>query len=166
MLNLQDFILYSGLSETDATSALKRAEGFMFSILWDVEQSEKTEVYNGNWEYTLVLKRYPLVAIDTMTFNSETATEYYPQYETWEIARTIPFPRGYNAISITYTAGWTADTIPTELKYAVYELACKIAQAGESYGSNVTSESIDWASISWWEIEKTKEEEKQPQYEY
>lgn len=39
--------------------------------------------------------------------------------------------------------------MPTQLKYAIYDLAVKIARAGDSYGSNVKSESIDGASISW-----------------
>jgi len=48
--------------------------------------------------------------------------------------------------------------VPTDLKYAVYDLASKIASAGSSYGSNIKSESIDGASISWGDIEKSKEE--------
>lgn len=158
MLNIEDFMSYSWFSIDDATSALKRAEGFMFSILGDVESKEKTETYNGNWEMSLVLKRFPVTAVEYIKFSGEPDTDYYIQHDEGIIARYCAFPRGYNVIEIKYTAWWTVDTIPTDLKYAIYDLASKIASAWSSYGSNVKSESIDGASITWWDIEKSKEE--------
>lgn len=160
MLKTKDFIAYSGLCEEDATSALKRAEGFVFSILWDIESKEKAETYNGNGEMTLVLKRFPVTAVSYMKFSGDTVdpADYFIQAEEWMIAMQSYFPRGYNVIEVQYTAWWTDATMPTQLKYAIYDLAVKIARAGDSYGSNVKSESIDGASISWWDIEKSQEE--------
>jgi hypothetical protein len=80
---------------------------------------------------TLVLKRYPVTAIETMKFSTVLVdpTTYFLQPDTGEIALYVAFPRGYNTIEVVYTAGWTADTIPTQLKYAVYDLATKIDKA-------------------------------------
>lgn len=160
MLNVTEFSQYSNLCIEDATQALARAEGVLFSILWDVELKEKTEVYNGNGELNLVLKRYPVTLLSSLKFSGEEVddTTYYVQEDTGIIERSVAFPRWHKIISVQYTAGWDDTNIPIDLKYAVYDLACKIASAGLSYGSNVKSESIDGASITWWDIEKSKEE--------
>lgn len=52
-------------------------------------------------------------------------------------------------MTVTYTAGYTEETIPSDLKYAIYDIANKIANAGDSWNSNVSKEHIDGASIEW-----------------
>jgi len=152
MLNLQDFIEYTGTCDSaSATSALSQAEGFAFSILWDRSEREDTEIYDGNGENYFQLKRYPIISIASLQFDGVVVdpTSYYPNSATWEIRMYTPFPRGFNVLSVQYTAGWTAETIPSDVKFAIYDIARAYLSAGSSLGSNVVRETIDGASIEW-----------------
>lgn len=80
MLTIEPFIDYSGLCVEDATSALKRAEGYVSSILGDIVEARKTETYHGNGEMALVLKRSPLVTVHTLKFSDvlQDTADYFP----------------------------------------------------------------------------------------
>lgn len=53
---------------------------------------------------SLVLKRFPVTAVEYIKFSGEPDTDYYIQHDEGIIARYCAFPRGYNVIEIKYTA--------------------------------------------------------------
>jgi len=154
MLVLNDFKTYSwATNDTLATSALRKAEGFVATILGDIEEAEATETYDGNGEYTLVLKRTPVVSVAELRFSGDLVdtTEYFPNE--FGIRMYEKFPRGFGVITVKYTAWWTESTIPKRLKYAIYDLAWAYYEAWDSLGnSNIKRESIDGASIEWGDL--------------
>lgn len=155
MLNVADFKTYSwATNDTLATSALRKAEGFVATILGDIESSEKTETYDWNGEYILILKRTPVVSVAELKFSGDLVdtSEYFPNE--YGIRMYTQFPRGFGVISVKYTAWWTVDTIPKILKYAIYDLAWAYYLAWDTLGaSNVKRESVDGASIEWGDLQ-------------
>lgn len=159
MLDPQKFSEYVWSCDiSKATSALTQAEGFVVSILWPLDSATDTEEYDGNGELALLLNRSPVTEITNMKFNGTTVepSQYFLQKKTGIVRMYTPFPRGFEAVEVTYTAWYTEDTLPSDIKYAIYDIARAYLQAWDSLGSNVKQESIDGASIVWGELDIAK----------
>lgn len=150
MLSLQDIITIapSGSDTASLQKALVRAENVAKGILPFYESSEKTEIYDGNGEYSLVLKRNPVSAISEMKFDDEIIdpNQYFLNKDTGIVRMYFWFPRGFNIISVTYTAGYTVDNIPQNLKNAILDLAMSYFTF---QNGNIRKESIDGASVEY-----------------
>lgn len=157
MLLVADFMTYSWATDTTkATSALNKAEGFVATVLGDISLKTYTdEVYDGNGEMVLILKNPNVVSVSSLKFSDDTVdpTTYFAN--SYGIRMYYAFPRGFWVIKVTYTAWWTKDTIPLDLKNAIYDLAYIYYQSWDSIGSNIKRESIDWASVEWGDLPNT-----------
>lgn len=163
MLDTWDFINYLWWADdiTLAQTVLDKAEMYAISIIWNIEAKNYVEVYNWNWQNSLVLNNSPINTITILKFNWETQdiNNFYLNKWAWILSSYTYFPRGFNAIEVEYNAWWTNETIPNKLKNAIFSLASKYYKAWDSLDDNVSSESIDWASVSWKAVDKTWEDE-------
>lgn len=152
ILDIDDFKQYAWLDSTEQASvALKRAEAFAISIIWDLSSREVTETYDGKWSNIIVLDNTPVVGIVYIKIYGDEISPSEYSLKSPGIIRLKWFcvEREYDAIEVRYTAWYTSETIPDALKTAIYEI-------GRSYymnwDDNIASETVDGASVSFKEV--------------
>ncbi len=85
---------------------------------------ERTETRDGNGRTFLYLRGYPVHAIAEVKIDDEVEEDYQSNLDFGELYRTGRWAKGYQNISVKYTAGWDAETVgkprpPADLEGAV-----------------------------------------------
>ncbi len=108
MLENQEFIEYMWDVEDSnlANTCLQKAESYVISIIWDIEVKNYTDIYDWNWQNSLILNHSPVNTITSLKFNWETQdlNNFYLNKWAWILSSYTAFPRGFNAIEVEYTA--------------------------------------------------------------
>ncbi len=85
---------------------------------------ERTEKRDGTGRTFLYLRGYPVHAIAEVKVEDEAVEDYESNLDFGELYRTGRWPKGYQNISVKYTAGWDASVVakpqpPADLEGAV-----------------------------------------------
>lgn len=129
-----------------------------------VDAVDVTEYYHWDGTQILFLKRYPVVSITSLSYNTGTLStpvwtafsgdDYYADLQKWEIifpSRSIP--RGFWNIKVVGKF-WYA-TLPANLELAIKLLCGKVLNRKDSQG--IDSESVQWTSLSYSKDEMSDE---------
>ena len=122
------------------------------------EEAERREKHHGQGD-TLFLYSAPIAEIASIVENKngEAITEY--EFETRDRDNRVFFekdlPAGKRNITVQYTAGWTEDTFPADLKMGILLLAAELYRAG---AKTVRSESVGEMSVGYQDQTKTNKE--------
>lgn len=129
------------------TAILNGVEAFVFNIIWDVSNGDKTETINVSSvdvaTETIPLKNFRVTKIKTVNWNDFTSKVNWTDYlirsnDTVTITNICSFisDLNFDVFDIVYTSGFT--TIPVDLENAVAELVGFIF--AKELGKNISSE--------------------------
>lgn len=137
IVTLAQFKTYLGITssteDTNLQTILDAVNQFVETYCHrSFEEAEYVELYDGTGTTSLILRHRPVTEIteiliydDEITMRTEVGGDgyYYKDLASGIIMRDDLWDRGQGIITVTYTAGYTDETIPADLRYAVYELA-------------------------------------------
>lgn len=125
-----------------ATAWLARAIGY------PIEEATVTEYFDGAHQLFFLPTNAPVSNLVLDSYNPLTKVydpvdpTYIRQMGDSEVYSSLRFYCGYRAVKATYTTGWTAGTLPADLKQALIELVgLKLQQIGNFSGLDPTSAS-------------------------
>lgn len=117
---------------------INAAEEIVFSYLgYNPLLQERTEKVSGLGMDFVVLSARPVVDIDSVWINGKEIVEPSVDFgDDSVITRTDgDFPAGWKNIKVTYTAGWSAEDVPSSIKMAIMEIAAlKLQEASGNIG--------------------------------
>lgn len=106
-------------------SAIEFFESYTNRVL---EEQDLTEQYNGNGTHVMGLRQFPVsqvlgVSIDAAWLfpTSEDSASYILDNDVFLVRKEV-WPQGIRNIQVTYTAGYTPDDAPVDLKLASLQM--------------------------------------------
>lgn len=155
LLDVEKFKKYAWITDTSwkASVALERAEAFSKSILPDIWEDTYTEFHDWDGSNEITLLHGAITSVEYVKIHGSTITpeDYSARWYALRL-KYCSGPRWYDAIEIRYTAWYTAATLPGELLSSIYEIARAYYLNWEE---NISSESVDWASVSYNSVKYT-----------
>lgn len=159
LTDLKLYLFWNAVDESeDALLNLLLASAFSFTETFlkrKIESKNFTEIYNWQGEYEFLLKNFPVSSLtsfkyNTGTFSSPIWTDFDPdtyrlEWSCGKIWLTFSLNKGLQNIQTVYTAWYTEETLPNDLKQAIIFLA---AYYYDTRGSNwLVSENVDWTGV-------------------
>lgn len=116
-------------------------------------QTFTDEEMDGHGEQVYVLPFYPVVTFTSFQYKNgntwETVTDsYHLKKQTGEIRLPDSIvPRGYGNVRASYTAGYTEETLPADIRQAIIDIASSLYNLRGSTG--IKREKIDGAELEF-----------------
>ena len=143
ILTVSQFDVYSGNCDTAEsivalkTQLLKSAQEIVTRTLgFDPESGAHTDFISGIGNNRLYLFAHPVTAVSSVELNgiSIPSTEY-TIHDTYLRLKEGVWPVGDENVLVSYTAGWSALTLPDTIKTVILEIATLLLmEAGENIG--------------------------------
>lgn len=158
--SLQEVKDYLGITDnsqdTLLTSLLESADALVKSYTGrDFEEQTYTHLFNWKGELEFLLKQYPVSVLTSFQYNTGSFStpswtdfdqdSYKPDPETGIVWSMFNIPKWIQNIRAVYTAWYTAEDMPGDIKNAVIKLTATYYNWSKSDG--IKSESVDWASL-------------------
>lgn len=125
-----------------ATAWLAKAIGY------PIEEATVTVYFDGDHQLLFLPTNAPVSNLVLDSYNPLTKVYdpvdpvYIRQMGDGEVSSSLRFYCGYRSVKATYTTGWTAETLPADLKQALIELVgLKLQQIGNFSGLDPSSAS-------------------------
>jgi len=119
------------------------------------EETEVTEIYDGDEKSVLFLRHYPVISISSLTINttSKDSDSYYLYNEIGKIVlkNNALFPEGKRNIKIIYKWGFTDENILKLAKRACFLIASRLVlfAKGNYDSQGLTSEKLDQYTLRY-----------------
>lgn len=132
-----------------ATTLIEAATAWLSKAIgYPIEETDVTEYFDGAHQLLFLPTNAPVSNLVLDSYNPLTKVYdpvnpvYIRQMGDSEVSSSLRFYCGYRSVKATYTTGWTAETLPADLKQALIELVgLKLQQIGNFSGLDPTSAS-------------------------
>lgn len=125
-----------------ATSLIGSAVAYVETLLgFPLEETTQTKYFNGEFNHLWLPTAAPVSGLVIATYNSstqlyDTVNSLYLRTSGKEVFISTSLPYGFQTVRATYTTGWTAATLPADLKQALIDLVGLKLQEVTNYSSN------------------------------
>ena len=150
IVSVEQFDTYSGNFENDddivslKESILKASEEKVVDYLgFSPESAERTDFISAIGQNRLYLYAHPVTAVSSLKIaGSEVDASAFTLNDTYLRLTNGVFPTGIENVEVTYTAGWTSETMPNVIKMVILQIASlMLEEAGGNIG--VTGKSFE-----------------------
>lgn len=150
IVSVSQFDTYSGNFENDTdvvslkTSILKAAEEKVVDYLgFSPESATRTDYISAIGQNRLYLYAHPVSAVSSLKINgSAVDASAFTLNDTYLRLKDGVFPTGIENIEVTYTAGWSSQTMPDVIKMVILQIATlMLEETGGNIG--ITGKSFD-----------------------
>jgi hypothetical protein len=128
--------------QTLATSLIAAAVAYVENALgFPLESITQTKYFNGEFNHFWLPTGAPVTNLVMATHNSTTQSydpidAQYIRTSGNEVFISLSLPHGFQTVRATYTNGWSAATLPADLKQALIDLVGLKLQEVTNYSSN------------------------------
>ncbi len=125
-----------------ATSLIAAAVAYVESALgFPLEATTQTKYFNGEFNHLWLPTAAPVSDLVIATYNSsthvyDTLDSLYLRTSGNQVFIRTSLPYGFETMRATYTTGWSAATLPADLKQALIDLVGIKLQEVTNYSSN------------------------------
>lgn len=141
-----NFDLTTPAGQTTATTLIKAATAWLSKAIgYPIEETSVTQYFDGSQQQLWLNTGAPVSNLALSTFNPYTsaydsvdAGSIRPSVDN-EVYCTLAFPCFYRGVKATYTTGWTADSLPDDLRQALIEMVGLKLQQVANFSSSTTS---------------------------
>jgi hypothetical protein len=125
-----------------AESLIAASQEWLSSQLgYPVEEREVTKYFDGQYHHLWLPTAAPVSNLVLSTYNSttnsyDTIPSTYLRTSGNEVFIDYALPYGFHTVRAVYTTGWTAETLPADLKRALIELVGLKLQEVTNYSTN------------------------------
>jgi hypothetical protein len=125
-----------------ATSLIAAAVAYVENALgYSLEEAETTEYFDGEFNRLWLNTTAPVSTVTLAQYNSITSAyddidSLYVRTNGNQVYTSLSLPHGFQSVRATYTTGWTAETLPADLKQALIDLVGIKLQEVTNYSSN------------------------------
>jgi hypothetical protein len=124
-----------------AASLIKAAVAYVEAQLgFPVEARQVTSYFSGEYPLVWLPTAAPVQDVTLATASGSTYetvdSALVRHYGTNEVFTTASLPHGHRALRVTYTTGWTAQTLPADIRQALIELVGLKLQEVTNYSSD------------------------------
>lgn len=150
IVSVEQFNTYSGNFENDndvvslKESILKASEEKVVDYLgFSPEQAERTDYISAIGQNRLYLYAHPVTAVSSLKISGNSVdASAFTLNDTYLRLKDGVFPQGIENVEVTYTAGWTDETMPNVIKMVILQIASlMLEEAGGNIG--VTGKSFE-----------------------
>jgi hypothetical protein len=118
-----------------------------------VEEDEVTKYFNGQYHHLWLPTSAPVSGVAIASYNSTSAVydavaSQYIRSSGNEVFIDYYLPEGFQTVRAIYTTGWTAETLPDDLRRALIELVGLKLQEVTNYSSNPDDPTGDGSGAS------------------
>lgn len=150
IVSVEKFNAYSGNCETSPAiyqmkeTYLNASEEMVISYLgYNPQESQRTDILSGIDSDRIYPYAYNITQVTSLTINGEARTDYEVNTNYIRLLNG-DFPKGNNNVSVTYTAGWEDDAMPSAIVMTILQIASLMLQeaggnigiTGKSFGEN------------------------------
>ena len=143
IVTVNEFNTYSENYETDSNvvalkeDILNSAQEIVKEYLgFDPESGNHTDYISAIGNNRLYLFAHPISAVSSVTVNGVAVTsDEYTINDRYLRLKSGVWPEGDENVAVSYTAGWSAQTLPDTIKMAILQIATLMfMEAGENIG--------------------------------
>lgn len=161
ILTLVDYKIYANITNTNAdtrlTAIINSAEKYILNKIKNIiEVANFKEYYDGDGDWELLLKQYPITTVTELKIEDEIilTTDFYIYNSSGIIKmRYGIFTIGLKNIYIDYNAGYSP--VPSDIKMVIAELVNRKMEQFDKKGNSFSSESFMGGSLVFRESDLT-----------
>jgi hypothetical protein len=146
--------------QTLATSLIASATAYVENALgFPLEETTQTKYFNGEFNHLWLPTGAPVSDLVIDTYNSNTRSydtmdAQYIRNSGNEVFISSTLPQGFQTVRASYTTGWTAATLPADLKQALINLVGLKLQEVTNYSSNPDDPTGDGSGVATGALKK------------